>query len=75
MKQGDLIYIPQDVLLFDRDNRYIEKTEKPVIGVLIEEIPVGSSWMGGNYIVYAKGREAAVAVRNTYPIGDPARVS
>ena len=70
MQQGDLIYIPQDVLLFDRNNKYIEKTVKPIVGVLIEEIPVGSSWLGGNYIVYARGREAAVAMRNTYPMGD-----
>ena len=70
MQQGDLIYIPQDVLLFDRNNSYIEKTERPTVGVFIKEIPVGSSWMGGNYIVYARGREAAVAMRNTYPIGE-----
>jgi len=70
MQQGALIYIPQDVLLFDRNNMYIEKTIKPIVGVFIEEIPVGSSWMGGNYIVYARGREAAVAMRNTYPMRD-----
>ena len=75
MQQGDLIYIPQDVLLFDRNNKYIEKTAKPIVGVLIEEIPVGSSWLGGTYIVYARGREAAVAMKNTYPIGDTKHVS
>ena len=69
MQHGDLVYIPQDVMLFDRNNRYIEKTMKPIVGVFIEEIPVGASFMGGNYIVYARGREAAVAMRNTYPIG------
>jgi len=68
MQEGDLIYIPQDVLLFDRNNKYIEKTEKPIVGVFIEEIPVGSSWMGGNYIVYAHGRKAAVAIKNVYPM-------
>jgi len=75
VQQGDLIYIPQAVLLFDRNIKYIEKTLKPTVGVFIEEIPVGSSWMGGNYIVYARGREAAVAMRNTYPIGDTKHAS
>ncbi|MAH44444.1 hypothetical protein CMI37_01355 [Candidatus Pacearchaeota archaeon] len=75
MQQGDLIYIPQAVLLFDRNNKYIEKTLKPTVGIFIEEIPVGSNWMGGNYIVYARGREAAVAMRNTYPIGDTKHAS
>jgi len=68
MQEGDLVYIPQDVLLFDRGNKFIEKTAKPTVGVLIEEIPVGSSWLGGNYIVYTRGRKAAVAMRNTYPM-------
>ena len=75
MQHGDLVYIPQDVLLFDRNNMYMEKTIKPIVGVFIEEIPVGASFMGGNYIVYARGREAAVAMRNTYPIGDPTYAS
>ena len=68
MQEGDLVYIPQDVLLFDRGNMFIEKTAKPTVGVFIEEIPVGSSWMGGNYIVYAHGREAAVAIKSAYPM-------
>jgi hypothetical protein len=68
MQEGDLVYIPQDVLLFDRGNTFIEKTAKPTVGVFIEEIPVGASWMGGNYIVYAHGREAIVAIKSTYPM-------
>ena len=74
MEHGDLVYIPQDVLLFDRSNMFIEKTVKPTVGVFIKEIPIGSNWMGGNYIVYARGREAAVAVRSTYPIRDTTHV-
>jgi len=68
MKEGDLIYIPQDVRLFDRKNIYIGKTEKPIIGVLIEEIPIGAPFQAGTYVVYAQGREATVARKYAYPI-------
>ncbi len=68
MEYGDLVYIPQDVLLFDKNNIFMEKTKKPIVGVLLEEIPAGSSWMGGNYIVYVHGRKSAVAIKNTYPL-------
>ena len=68
MRQGDLIYIPQDVLLFDSKNIFIEKTEKPIVGVFLEEIPAGSHWMGGNYIIYARGRRACVDMKNAYPM-------
>ena len=71
MQEGDLIYIPQDVLLFDSKNIFIEKTEKPIVGVFLEEIPIGSNWMGGNYVVYARGRKACVAMKNTYPMETP----
>ena len=41
MHQGDLVYIPQDVLLFDKSNIYIDKTLKPTLGVFLQETPSG----------------------------------
>ena len=70
MQEGDLIYIPQDVLLFDRENIFINKTQKPIVGVFLQETPVGSSWQGGTYTIYAQGREAVVARKCVYPMRD-----
>ena len=68
MQHGDLVYIPQDVLLFDRKNIFIDKTEKPIVGVFLQETPVGASWQGGTYTIYARGREAVVARKCVYPV-------
>jgi len=63
-----LIYIPQDVTLFDRENIFINKTQKPIIGVFLQETPVGASWQAGTYTIYAQGREAVVERRKVYPM-------
>jgi len=65
MEYGDLIYIPQDVRLFDIDNNYVGKTEKPITAVLLGEDT------DTTYRVYALGREASVATRHVYPMGEP----
>tara|TARA_Y100000310_G_scaffold275137_1_gene291562 strand:- start:1892 stop:2110 length:219 start_codon:yes stop_codon:yes gene_type:complete len=70
MQEGDLIHIPQDVLLFDKNNIFIDKTKKPIVGVFLKETPVGSPWQAGTYTVYAKGREAVVQRRCVYPMGE-----
>ena len=70
MQHGDLIYIPQAVLLFDRDNIFINKTEKPIIGVFLKETPAGAPGQAGTYTVYAQGREAVVPRKHVYPMGD-----
>ena len=68
MQERDLIYIPQDVTLFDRENIFINKTQKPIIGVFLQETPVGASWQAGTYTIYAQGREAVVERRKVYPM-------
>jgi hypothetical protein len=70
MQEGDLIYIPQDVLLFDRENIFIDKTKKPIVGVFLKETPVGASLHAGTYTIYAQGREAVVARKNVYSMRD-----
>jgi len=70
MQEGDLIYIPQDVMLFDRENIFIDKTQKPIVGVFLQETPIGSSWQAGTYTIYAQGREAVVARKYVYPMRD-----
>ena len=70
MEHGDLIYIPQDVLLFDKENIYIDKTKKPIVGVFLKETPIGAPFQAGTYVVYAQGREATVARRCVYPMED-----
>ena len=70
MEHGDLVYIPQDVILFDAKNVFIDKTDKPIVGVFLQETPVGSSWQGGTYTIYAQGREAVVARKYVYPMRD-----
>ena len=74
MKQGDLIYIPQAVTLLDKNNIFIDKTEKPILGVFLKETPVGSRWHSGTYTVYAMGREAVVERRAVYPVRERAHV-
>tara|TARA_Y100000310_G_scaffold227251_1_gene229458 strand:+ start:177 stop:401 length:225 start_codon:yes stop_codon:yes gene_type:complete len=68
MEHGDLIYIPQDVLLFDQENIYIDKTKKPILGVFLKETPIGAPFQAGTYVVYAQGREATVARNCVYPM-------
>jgi hypothetical protein len=68
MQHGDLVYIPQDVLLFDRENIFIDKTEKPTVGVFLKETPSGARFQAGTYTIYALGREATVARRHVYPV-------
>jgi hypothetical protein len=68
MEHGDLVYIPQDVTLFDRENIFINKTEKPTVGVFLKETPIGAPWQAGTYTVYALGRESVVARRCVYPM-------
>jgi len=70
MEHGDLIYIPQDVMLFDSNNIFVTKTEKPTMGLFLKETPVGSPWQSGTYTIYALGKEAVVARRCVYPVGE-----
>ncbi len=70
MQQGDLVHIPQDVLLLDKNNIFIDKTKKPIVGVFLKETPSGAPWQAGTYTVYAKGREAVVQRRCVYPMGE-----
>ena len=74
MHEGDLVYIPQDVLLFDKKNIFIDKTEKPIVGGFLQETPVGSPFQAGTYTIYARGREAVVARKCVYPMEGGARV-
>ena len=66
MQQGDLVHIPQNVMLFDRQNSYLGTTDKPVVAVLIEEISDRASFQAGSYIVFAQGREVSVEKRYIY---------
>jgi len=68
MKHGDLVYIPQAVTLLDKNNIFIDKTEKPIVGVFLKETPVGSPFQAGTYTIYAQGREAVVERRKVYPM-------
>ncbi len=68
MKEGDLVYIPQDVTLFDSSNIYIDKTQRPIIGVFLKETPAGSPFQAGTYTIYAQGRENVVERRHVYPM-------
>ena len=70
MKHGDLVYIPQAVTLLDKNNIFIDKTEKPIIGVFLKETPVGAPFQAGTYTIYAKGRESVVERRTVYPVED-----
>jgi len=68
MQEGDLVYIPQAVTLFDSHNIYIDTTKKPTMGVFLRETPAGSPWQSGTYTVYALGKEAVVERRSVYPV-------
>lgn len=67
MQQGDLVHIPQGVTLFGLDSAILEKTEKPTVGVFLEET-ILNGWLRETYIIYARGREAVVKKRHVYPM-------
>tara|TARA_R110001583_G_scaffold100542_2_gene246587 strand:+ start:606 stop:830 length:225 start_codon:yes stop_codon:yes gene_type:complete len=69
MQQGDLVHIPQGVTLFGFDSTILDKTEKPTVGVFIEETTL-NGWLRGTYTIYALGREAVVKKRHVYPMGE-----
>jgi len=68
MQQGDLVHIPQGVQLFGFDSTILDKTEKPIVGVFLEDNDIAVGWHGGTYTVYALGREALVKKRSVYPM-------
>ncbi|HHZ95974.1 MAG TPA: hypothetical protein EYN67_10575 [Flavobacteriales bacterium] len=69
MRQGDLVHIPQGVTLFGFDSAILDKTEKPTVGVFLEETTL-NGWLSGTYTIYALGREAVVKKRHVYPMGE-----
>jgi len=71
MKLGDLIYIPQDVVLFDSENIFIDKTERPIVGVFIEETPECRRFQSGTCTIYAQGRKTTVSRHCVYPMESP----
>jgi len=64
MTHGDLIYIPQDVTLFDMTNKSYNliKTERPTVAVFLRQDA------SNTYRVYTQGREASVETRHVYPM-------
>ena len=68
MQQGDLVYIPQAVTLLDKKNIFINKTQKPIIGVFLKETPTGAPFQAGTYTIFAQGRENIVERRHVYPM-------
>lgn len=72
MQQGDLVYIPQDVNLWnytDNGSMNITKTDKPITGVFLYDEAANT------YRVYAQGREATVEKRHVYPMGEQNNVN
>jgi len=67
MQEGDLVHIPQGTQLFGRDSSVVNKTEKPIIAVFLED-----NSLNGNAMevctVYALGRESLVHKRHLYPM-------
>ena len=70
MQQGDLVHIPQGVQLFGFDSALLGKTEKPIVGVFLEDNDITAGRPIGTYTVYALGREALVKKRYVYPMGE-----
>lgn len=66
MRKGDLIYIPQDVDLWDVEEQskdtFYTKTNKPTTGVFLRMDAFNTCR------VYALGQESSVALRNIYPM-------
>ena len=67
MQQGDLVHIPQGTQLFGCDNAIMNKTEKPIIAVFLEDNALNGHAMEV-CTVYALGREALVHKRHVYPM-------
>ena len=67
MQQGDLVHIPQGVLLFDGNNIWLDTTTKPTVGVFLRVTPTGNP-RAGTYTIYALGHQATVARKNVYPM-------
>jgi hypothetical protein len=70
MMRGDLVHIPQGTQLFGFDSKLLDKTEKPIVGVFIEDNTITAGWHGGTYTIYARGQETLVKKRDVYPMGD-----
>ena len=65
MQEGDLIYIPQDVSIWnytDNGSMNIIKTVKPITAVFLREEASNA------YRIYAQGRESTVEKRHVYPV-------
>lgn len=61
---GDLVHIPQDVVLFNDSKTNTHCTKKPVTAVVVK------STVCKNYMsVYISGEELQVQRRDVYPIG------
>ncbi len=67
MQEGDLVHIPQGVTLFWLDSAILNKTEKPIVGVFLEESRL-HGWLTDTYTRYAQGQEAFVKKRHVYPM-------
>lgn len=57
---GDLVYIPQDVQLWSRDDATVFNTAAPTTGIYIEERPTG-------VLLFIKGRRMLVKKTHVYP--------
>jgi hypothetical protein len=66
MQQGDLVYIPSEVYLFDKNNFIAQKTEKPMVGVFMGETDTDSSRL---IKIFAQGRGTMVEKKYVYPMG------
>ena len=67
MQQGDLVHIPQGTRLVTRGSAVVNKTEKPIIAVFLEDNSLNGDAME-LCTVYALGREALVKKRHIYPM-------
>ena len=65
MQQGDLVYIPSEVYLFDKNNFIANKTEKPIIGVFLGESNRPSARL---IKIFARGQDAMVEKKYVYPM-------
>jgi hypothetical protein len=65
VQKGDLVYIPQDVRIFDMENRYIKTTDRPVTGLLL-----GEGTQTSYFKIYVLGVETSIDSKFVYPLGD-----
>ena len=67
MKEGDLCYLPQGVIMIKQDSSSLPvghyQTEKPVSALIIENEPTASRL----YVLF-KGEKWSVLKRETYPL-------